>query len=288
MGNVIYIDILFATDLSCDIFSLYITGRLCHLEARPFRLFTSALFGSAASAALTLLQLDGRLSLLLGLPVSAIMCLISYGWNGFGSLLRRTALLWSAGSLLYGTVSAIIGFLSVYFPVKYYSILSIAFALSVPLIIIVSRAARPSLSKKSASVAAVINGRTVSLRCLVDSGNLLCEPISGYPVIVISGALAAKVFPNSEISYLLALTHTIPESIRNRLRIIPSKTVNGEKLLRAVRADSVKVDGVRVCAFVSFEDVPEGTFGDYSGIIPSALVQGKSLFHKRTEFVTEK
>ena len=63
---------------------------------------------------------------------------------------------------------------------------------------------------------------------LMDTGNSLCEPFSGYPVILAEKSVFNKLNGGET-----------PEKIR----LIPVSTVGGEALIKAFRPESLKIGG---------------------------------------------
>ncbi len=94
-------------------------------------------------------------------------------------------------------------------------------------------------------------GRTVLLRALVDSGNLLRDPVSRAPVLVVSPEWAAALFPPGLCPTAEELRH--PEAVLKRLvsrwepgrlRLLPFQAVgSAQGLLLAVRLDRLEVGG---------------------------------------------
>ena len=276
MDKVLYVDILFATDFACDVFSLYITGRLCRLPQKGFRSALGAVFGATASTAVTAMNLSRPMSILSGIPISFFMCLISFGKCGVYSAVRRTALLWSSASLIFGFASALSSFLPGAAANENRLATAVSVSVSAPLILFVSRLMREAFPKRSAVVEVSINGKTLRTACLVDSGNVLCDPFSGDPVIIISSVPASKIFSHGDILYFTEGTGETPDRLSQRLRLIPAKTVGGEILLRSFRPDQLKVDGVSRRALVAVIASPHDSFGSFDGVVPSCLAPAEA------------
>ena len=104
-------------------------------------------------------------------------------------------------------------------------------------------------------------GRTVKLRALVDTGNSLCDPITGEPVTVLS----------PEIGLRLGLTPQILSdpggAMLPGLRLIPARTVGGGGLLAAVRCERVIIDGRAAGRVVAFarENFGKGEYQALAG-----------------------
>ena len=97
-------------------------------------------------------------------------------------------------------------------------------------------------------VEVVFGGSKKIFDAMVDSGNLLRDPISGRGCIAADADLLCGLIPKRliEMSHggeLSALGNTEGElMIKRSLRLIPARSATGEKMLIGVRADSVRID----------------------------------------------
>ncbi len=269
MERTIYADVLFFMNFGCDLITVCLASRLCRVRARPVRAALGAAAGALLSVPITLFT-DGITAFIAGVPVAAVMCLIAYGKTSFPDLLRRTAVTWSSACLLYGAVSSASRFVNSAFGVKGRVTAAIACAAAVPFVFIASRFRRDGEEKRSAYLKFTVCGKTVGALCLVDSGDLLREPVSGDPVVIVASA-AAQQLPKDVVDYLLTGSGEPPPSIAPRLRIIPAETLTGEQILRAVRPDGLSVNGTERRAFVSLKIAEKGNFGTYDGVLPPSI-----------------
>lgn len=269
MEKVVYADVLFLVNFGCDLITVCLTARFCRLILKPLRAAAAAAFGAFASVLITLF-LDGILSYFAGVPVAGLICLFAFGKTRFIELLRRTAIMWSSACLFYGAVSAFGSAVNKYFNNSGRIAAAVACAAAIPAVLIASRIRRDKEEKRSALVKFSVCGTTVSLLCLVDSGNLLKEPISGDPVLVVASSAAPRL-PDDVVSYLLCGSGEPPAEIMPRVRIIPAKAVTGTGLLRAIRPDALLVNGEEKRAYISLSDAGKGAFGTYDGVIPPSI-----------------
>ena len=99
---------------------------------------------------------------------------------------------------------------------------------------------------KNVEIEIVNNGKAARLSGLVDSGNLLTEPISGRPCIVVKADALGGVLPrellkiakNDEIGKLSAAE----TNIMKRVRLVGVHTATGQKMLIGFRVDKVMID----------------------------------------------
>lgn len=270
----IYADTLFIVNFSMDFLSLFITGKLTHSSVRPIRLTISAVIG-ALYATLSVIFDSGDIYSR-GLWFAAFifcaltMCRISYslgpkrllpvflavnlGLGGLMSILfgaaRRSGLVTDRSDgasplmfllfmLISGAVSLLYGRLRVF-----------------------------GGKRREVSSRITLLGETAGARLLCDSGNLLCDPISSKPVII----LAPKIF-GDRLPLELRTGETdigaLSGSLCTKLRLIPAQGVTGSRLLVGIVPDEVLVDGNEVDAIIALAD---GSYDGCDGIIPEELI----------------
>lgn len=108
--------------------------------------------------------------------------------------------------------------------------------------------------------------RTLTLTALVDTGNLLRDPLTGVPVIVIAERMASKLLDARGAS-----------GTQRRGRTIRVRTVSGTGQMTVLRPDRTRVrteDGWReVNALVG---IAPGGYGGCAALLPSALADGEA------------
>ena len=269
MERVIYADVLFLMNLGCDLITVCLTSRLCEMILKPLKAISGAAVAAFLSVPVTLF-LTGIPSLIAGIPIASLMCLIAPGKTAFPELMRRTAITWSSACLLFGATSSVSQLVNSAFGKTGRIVAAAACAAAVPLTLAAARIRRERAGKRSAYLKFSICGKTVGALCLVDSGDLLREPVSGDPVVIVASR-AAQQLPKDVVDYLLTGSGEPPPAIAPRLRIIPAETLTGEQILRAVRPDGLSVNGTERRAFVSLKNAGKGNFGTYDGVLPPSI-----------------
>ncbi|MBQ6263759.1 MAG: sigma-E processing peptidase SpoIIGA [Clostridia bacterium] len=269
MEKVVYADVLFFMNFGCDLITVCLTSRLCRTGTKILRASAAAAVGALTSVPLTLL-FKGFISLVAGVPIAALMCVVAFGSTSFPELVRRTAIMWSSACLLYGAAVSICSFVNLASGIKGRIAAAVACAISVPAVFAVSRIKRDKEGRRSAYLRFSVCGVTVGALCLIDSGNLLTEPVSGDPVAFVASSAAARL-PPDVVEYLLCGSGDPPPSIAPRIRIIPAKSLTGEGLFRAIRPDVLFVNGTKRSAYISLREAGKGSFAAYDGVIPPSL-----------------
>ena len=125
--------------------------------------------------------------------------------------------------------------------------------------------------RRFVTVEVTYGAQTVKLRALVDTGNSLCDPVTGEPVTVLSPELGLRLGLPAEV-----LTDPAGKMLPG-LRLIPARTVGGGGLLAAVRCEKVTVGGKEAGRVVAFARESFGN-GEYQALTGGCYGQDRGLF----------
>lgn len=267
----LYIDTYFIFNLLVDYLILLSTAKLRGLKASRLRLGAAALSG-AAYAVFTVITsprfLENPLIILAELVV---MLLIAFG--GMDGLLK-TALVFAAVSAAFGGFALAIGRLLGRLRIDL-GILILSFVLCwVILKLVFSRvaAARP----ENVEVFIGHCGRSISIKAMGDSGNLLHDPVTGDAVLIAEARAVSNLF-DGETAALLRSRAEVTELImklqsKTKFRLIPFNTVGGSGFLMAFKPELIKVNGVtRRDLLVAVTKERVSDTGAFSAIIGGAV-----------------
>ena len=121
------------------------------------------------------------------------------------------------------------------------------------------------------TVVVTVEDKTTKFTALCDSGNLVTEPLSGKPVIIADISVINKLIPSPDLS-----GNMITDPLRTRLRIIPSRSIDGGRTLTGFIPDNVSLILNRktvVCdAVIATSDFGSTFFGGYPANAPASLL----------------
>jgi stage II sporulation protein GA (sporulation sigma-E factor processing peptidase) len=286
MEEEIYADVLFIINFSMDFLSLYIVGRLMHLRMSAGRVIFGASLGALYGVLELLWTETSFKKTAVTLGVLCLMCLVAFGYGSFRTCVTAVALTFGVSMLIGGlmtwaflklgngtsyleiggTIATVYGDLPVW-KFAVFALLSALVTWGLGKIFRRKRSLRTCLLR-------VRFGREERvLAALVDSGNLLEDPVSGTPVIFLKGK-AAKLLPKGLLAAMKNGTDslTLPEA--GRLRVIPGTTVSGSGLLLAAVPDGISLRAGREWeerrALVAV-DFTGGDYGGFEALVPEAL-----------------
>lgn len=286
MEEEIYADVLFIINFSMDFLSLYIVGRLMHFMMEAKRVILGASVGALYGVLELLITLTRLRQTALALGVLCLMCLIAFGWKSFRTYMTSVGLTFGVSMLIGGIMTS--AFLKLGNAVSYLEIGgSIAtvygdlpvwkfavFALLSALVTwLLGKIFRRKRAQRACLVRMRFDGKEGVFPALVDSGNLLEEPVSGTPVIFLKGK-AAKLLPKNLLAAMKngAASLSLPDA--GRLRVIPSKTVSGDGVLLAAMPELVALRtgrGWETRRALVAVDFSAGDFGGFEALVPEIL-----------------
>ncbi|MBQ8340772.1 MAG: sigma-E processing peptidase SpoIIGA [Clostridia bacterium] len=286
MEQVVYGDVLFFVNFCMDFQSLFLTAKLMR---RPFYLLRSVLaaaLGALYACAALFLGTVGVWAFLADCGVCLGMCLISFAGEGSG--LRRVllsfAVYFGVSFAVGGVMSGMATLLShVSVPTGGKSDLtSSAFfllaALGGALTFWWGRFCQRRAKGKRAELTVRYGGKCLTLRCMVDTANLLRDPVSGLPVVLVDQKSLHGFLPASLLSVVnknpMALGD-LPHDLARRVRLIPAKTATGDGLLHALAPDGALLDVGRGAVSTELLIAPMALgvdTDDYVALLPAELI----------------
>ena len=249
--NIIYIDSLFLLNLTIDYLILLAAGRITSLPLFRRRIFLAAAFGGAYAVVCALWPGSFLPLAVVKLLSAAVMVLIAYGFRQ--RPLRNICVFLILSAAFGGAVwacSFLGGSTAAGIAVPPPKTLLLAFSVCYAAVTLVFRRTGRKAERTLLSVLLSHNGASVRFSALQDTGNELCDPLSGSRVMVVDAAVIAPLFPAAlrhslqtlppmELVELLALRGGC-----NTVRLIPYSTVGvSHSLLAAFRPDSLSVNG---------------------------------------------
>ena len=266
---VVYADILFFINFCIDFICLYLSAKLCACPAGIARTaLASALGGLYAIAALALDALPVPAKLPLHLLAAFVICFAAFFRGDWKKLLISCGLFVVSNALMGGLLTAVYTLSGKYahYNGGFYAEIGAGSLIAVALASALCAWVFAFLSKRRlkslyADVEIVYDGKRYALRLLADSGNLLREPVSGLPVILLKpGAL-----PTGDMTVL-----ETPGQ-----RVIPFSSAAGSDILIGFRPERITLKPLTkpkdIQAYLAF-DKAGNSFAGTDGLFPASLL----------------
>lgn len=298
MTRVVYADLLFLVNFSMDFLCLFVSARLLRREMRMWRLLLSAAAGGVYSVAILFLPLDNFGAVMLDLGFCALMCLCAFGIKNGGAFgfFTSSAVFFGVSVGTGGLMTAMYSLLnrmdlpldavrengdgiSVWLFGLLAVISGVAASLGGDLFKTVSSDTVLGIKIEYKGASVLING-------MADTGNLLTDPITAKPVIVVdTDSVIALVGEECAVAAARGdISSSVWEGGDHRIRIIPISTAAGSAVLCAFVPDGITLtlkgkngkerewrpDALFAPSYLNF-DIKKKTVG-CAALVPSSLI----------------
>lgn len=278
----LYIDVYFLINLTVDILALYFSSLFFRLPIRVWRLVLAGCAGAAfATASVLCSGHRAAVVLFTALGFLSMILLCASGTRFFrlfrfalGFLLLEI-LIGGLVYFFYGILADVIQKVNIATgggaENRNLFILSVIVLLSVGVLRLVCLSFSGTGSEQMCEVSFEFLSHIVRVEALVDSGNLLRDPLDGTPVML---------WKASDASHRLCVSQTAlrmpsKKKMKSRVRLIPVRNGANARILTGYRVESVTVragkknEKVNLIIAIDEED---GTYGGYHALVPSAVL----------------
>lgn len=279
---------LLVINFSMDFLALYITSRILHIKTSPKRLTLSALLGALYSLIILLRELSGIIGFAVSVAFSLLLCLVAFGKSPPKAFIKTAVVFYTVNFALGGGITAICNLLNLWknsrnlevngtfdilygdVPFGYLAILGIVCGV---FSLISGKFIKNKKTRKTCHITLKENGQCVVFEGLLDSGNLLKEPISGRPVIITGYRTVRPVLPPELLNAFKEQDTTgLKTDIQTKLRLIPVSSVGGSKLLFGFIPQSITLDGRKLDCCIAVENETK-KYGECDALVPAVLVE---------------
>ncbi len=252
MQTVIYLDVLLLLNLFVNYFLFLATAFLLHLSFRRLRLLIGSAVGSLFSLLILFDSLPYWVTVLIKLPLAALLVLISFGFRQKG-IYCKSVLAFFGVNFLFGGVMLVIWLLfsptgmvlnngMVYFQISALTLVlgTLAAYLVIRVVtFLLDRRVRKQIRRQ---VLICVDGKEAILSGLIDTGNKLTDQTTGLPVVVCEFSAISHLIPpdlqecfrTGGLSFSQRLEY---HSWSARIRLVPYHTIGKDGVLTAFRPD---------------------------------------------------
>ena len=276
----IYIDVYLLLNFTVDLLSLYFASRITKVNIKNINLILIALVGALYAVCAVLISSGLFVDIALFIVSAALTMLIMGKGISFARRIKLYICFIVLMTLIGGAVHFSYSILSRYFAYQPTSqpqnrkllILSIIIVIAFSFIKLISTVFSRTKSEKNVTVGIKLMGRRVECDALVDSGNLLIDPIDSTPVMLINQSIADKIIPGGVPQDM----NSIPMTLRHYVRIIPMMIGNTRKIrvgfLPEITEIRIKNKWERIkLIFIVEKDAVN--FGGYPALVPASVLE---------------
>jgi len=236
----VYIDVVLIENLIMNYIILLATGIILKTKVKHIRLIIASFIGAMYSIMTYIVTIEIYSNFFFKIILSIIIVHISFKSENIKSLCKQVTVFYLASFVFGGAAFALIYivkpqdilmknglFLGTY-PLKTVILSSIVafFILIITFKIVKSKMSKKDIYKE---IRILIEEKQIQIKAMIDTGNMLKEPISGKSVIVVEGTCFENVLPKEILNNLEKILggdlNDIPEEIKNKylskLKFIP-------------------------------------------------------------------
>lgn len=248
---VIYADVLLVTNLYVNFALLDCSSHIMRRPASRLRMLLGAAVGSVYCLVIFLPEIPKLVELFSRLAVTVLIVFCTFGYGdikkysrsfftflavsmGFGGIMLVLWLTVAPVGMMYNNGAV---YFDISLPVLAFSTVVCFTVVSLVSHIIERKAPRESI----AFVTVYLNGKSVRLKALIDTGNSLRESFSGYPVVVAEYGCVKSILPTAIDEYIKGNQNF--ENSEN-FRLIINTTVNGTGIMPSFKPDLAEIETV--------------------------------------------
>lgn len=268
----IYADIYFLINFSMDFICLFLTGIILGKRIRIPRIILGAAIGGVYSLLNLCLDFADPFRVIITVFAAFIMCFSSFGGTGaYKEIIFPTFLYISVSFFMGGALTYLYSALGKYFAPSSqdFSILLIPASLICGFLsYIISKKAKKRLSAKKFEIE-IVTSKKHKFSAFCDSGNLLREPVGGFPVIILS--------KKASLNYITCGIFTPEEALKypevsEKIRIIPAKSAfSGGILVGFIPKGGVNIENRNLSCCVAFSE--NADFDGCDCLVPAILLK---------------
>lgn len=255
----VYIDVLFVVNLIINYLLLLTTSKLAKQHSPVWRLIAGATAGAVYAVCIFFPQVRALYTVIAKIIVSFILVAITFKIRKWCAFLKTVGIFYIS-SFIFGGVSLGIFYFTgagrgtiISNGIFYYNlslrILILSTAIAYVIIRMIWRIYKADRIREYKRIEVRFMGKSVWLNALIDTGNMLCEPITGTPVIIGEFETLKPILPDEFKNIYKSSTpeeiicNSTDESLTGRLRVIPFSSLgNTDGLLLGFRPDSVMIE----------------------------------------------
>lgn len=257
----IYIDIIIVENLIMNYIILYATVLISKSPKSYLRMFLASLIGAVYATLEYILKVNIYSNIILKTILSIIIVYIAFNPQDVKKMCKQLVLFYVTTFTFGGIATYLIYVLKpqniiikngMYVGTYVLKVIFVGAIIGTIILAIAFKMAKNKLTKKDmiCKVKIKLNGKEETVEAMVDTGNMLKEPITGTPVVVVERTSLYELLPkeilNNTESILGGDFEKIPEEIKNeyvpKLKLIPFASLGKQNgMLVGIKPEKIEV-----------------------------------------------
>lgn len=296
----IYLDVVFIENLCMNSIILFATGLVTKVKCNPVKILLSSALGSLYVIGKYMTQSKVYSNFFIQIGLSIVMVYIAFSPSDIKKLFKHIIIFYLTSFVFGGCAFALLyyikpqnilynnGFLKGTYPIK---IAFLGAMVGLVMLNIAFKIVKNRINKNDmfCNIIFQYKEKTVKIKAIIDSGNLLKEPITGASVIVVErksleGIIEKEILENLQ-EIISGTNETLNEEYISRFRLIPFSSLGKQNgMLLGFKPDCAQVefDG----EIKSIKKVVIGIYDkeitkneEYSGLVGLDILEERSERH---------
>ena len=258
----VYIDVVFLENLILNVIILYATSLIAKINLKIIRTLISACIGSIYAIMYYIFQIGLYSNIIFKFVLSVIMIYVAFNPKEFKTLLKVLILFYLTSFVFGGASLSVIYLVNAQriniqngMIIGKYTMNTIFTGIIIAFIVIVIafKIIKSKISKNDlfCDIRFKINNKEIKTKAMLDTGNLLKEPITNIPVVVVEHKLLYDVIPNEildNIENILGgdledISDEVKSDYISKLKVIPFTSLGKQNgILLGIKADELIVE----------------------------------------------
>lgn len=258
----VYIDVVFLENLILNVIILYATSLIAKINLKIIRTLISASIGSIYAIMYYIFQIGLYSNIIFKFVLSVIMIYVAFNPKEFKTLLKVLILFYLTSFVFGGASLSVIYLVNAQriniqngMIIGKYTMNTILTGIIIAFIVIVIafKIIKSKISKNDlfCDIRFKINNKEIKTKAMLDTGNLLKEPITNIPVVVAEHKLLYDVIPNEILDNIENILggdlENISDEVKNdyisKLKVIPFTSLGKQNgILLGIKADELIVE----------------------------------------------
>ena len=258
----VYIDLIFFENLIMNSIIIYATAILLKIKPKIWRVLISSSIGGTYAIVIYISKFKIYESIILKIILSIIMVYIAFNPQNMKKLWKQVLIFYLTSFVFGGAALYLIYFIKPQniliknglFAGEYVLKAILLGAIMGLVIIKVSiKIIKTKIRPKDmyCRIKIKLNGKEVQTNAMIDTGNLVKEPITNIPVIIVERSLLYEILPKEILNNLGEILegnfNSVSEEIQNqyvsKMRWLPYKSLGKENgMLLGIRVDGVEIE----------------------------------------------
>lgn len=257
----IYLDIIFFENLIMNSIILYAASIILKLKPKFFRILISSVIGSIYSIILYTTEMKIYSSIISKIILSIIMTYVAFNPQNVKKMWKQILIFYLTSFVFGGVALYLIYFLKpqdilmkngMYAGEYVLKVIMLGGIVAFVVIRISLKIIKTKINPKDmyCKIKVKLNDKKIETTAMIDTGNLVKEPITNTPVIIVESSLLYEILPKEILNNLEEVLSgnlsNIPEEVQekyiSKMRCIPFKSLGKENgMLLGIKSDEIEV-----------------------------------------------